>query len=93
MPQTPFDPQSPYNAQAYATAAISMLEGLLQLLRANGIVSDDQVRDLFSDRAAAWDGASVSPLNSQVASLLRFMAGQHAPARDLVLDGAARSAG
>lgn len=87
MPTGPvFDPHAPYSAQAYATASISMLEGLLKLLREKNIVTDDEVRDLFADRAQAWDGAAGSLVNTQVATLLRYMAGGTAPPRKTALE-------
>lgn len=70
----------PYHSQTHTTATISLLEGLLQLLREKGIISDAEVRSLFTDRAEAWDGAVASPLGTRVAALLRSMAGPSLPA-------------
>lgn len=70
----------PYHPQTHTTATISLFEGLLQLLREKGIVSDSEVRSLFTDRAEAWDGAVASPVGARVAALLRSMAGPSLPA-------------
>lgn len=80
--QAPLTPHAPYSAQVYATAYISMLEGLLKLLREKNIVTDEEVRALFADRAQAWDCAAGSLVNTQVATLLRYMAGGAAPPRN-----------
>jgi len=63
------------DSHIYALAAISMLEGVLQMLRRKGIATDAEVRSLFLDRAAAWDGAPASTPGTGIAAVLSSMAG------------------
>lgn len=60
---------------AQSLAAISMLEGVLQMLLRKGIATDVEVTSLFHDRASAWENATGWSGSGGVAALLRSMAG------------------
>jgi hypothetical protein len=58
-----------------ALAAMSMLEGVIQILRIKGIASDAEVTSMLHSRAAAWSSARSSPQSAAVAALLVSIAG------------------